>query len=610
MLASPRRIADPDRRHGYALAVALVLLISTALRLWQLSTPAEMMFDEIYYAKDAKAIVDGRVGVDGQYRWAAGDEVSWPHPEMGKFAIADGHPPVRRPLVRLAPARGDRRHRPARLRLPTGTTPRPLPSLGPAGPAVRGRRPARDRAVAHRDARHLPRRVDGPLHPAGAALRAGRLAHALALRLRRRRRHGRRDQVVRRSRHRRGGAHHPRRLARCSAAPRAGRAADAGDDGAPAPIRAGQAVGPPLVPPRAGGRGGRGARGLGRTAHRRHRRGARRGPRRRLPAQLHAVLPHRPHAGRLPRAAPADDHLQPATSRRRTPTPRWRPRGSSTTARSGTTSRAPRRTTASSPSGTRSCGGWRRCRWSRPWCWRCCGGPTRCCPPRPSSLVLYLPWFADHADLVPLLHDAGGAVHGHPRGRRRSACSPAACCRAAAGCAAAVAALADRRCSGGRSASPRAGCSGRSRGAPATRWAGSASPSASLLALARAWCSCSRRACGATGPWMAMVVAGLVIGIVVAFVPIVLGLPHLARVLRAHHVVPELDLSGATGRGGGRERPPPRPRRLRPAPRRGRRRGARSRSGDDRRHDRLLRVQPVLRLVEDHRVAASTAPLR
>ena len=90
MLARPRLIADPDRRHGYALAVALILLVSTALRLWQLGTPAEMMFDEIYYAKDAKAIVDGRVGTDGQYRWAAGDEVSWPHPEMGKFAIATG----------------------------------------------------------------------------------------------------------------------------------------------------------------------------------------------------------------------------------------------------------------------------------------------------------------------------------------------------------------------------------------------------------------------------------------------------------------------------------------------------------------------------------------
>jgi dolichyl-phosphate-mannose-protein mannosyltransferase len=90
MLARPLRIADPNRRHGYALAVALILLISAALRLWQLSTPAEMMFDEVYYAKDAKAIVDGRVGVNGQYRWAAGDEVSWPHPEMGKFAIATG----------------------------------------------------------------------------------------------------------------------------------------------------------------------------------------------------------------------------------------------------------------------------------------------------------------------------------------------------------------------------------------------------------------------------------------------------------------------------------------------------------------------------------------
>ena len=90
MLASPLRIEDPARRHGYALAVALILLVSTALRLWQLGTPAEMMFDEIYYAKDAKAIVDGRVGIHGQYRWAAGDEVSWPHPEMGKFALATG----------------------------------------------------------------------------------------------------------------------------------------------------------------------------------------------------------------------------------------------------------------------------------------------------------------------------------------------------------------------------------------------------------------------------------------------------------------------------------------------------------------------------------------
>jgi dolichyl-phosphate-mannose-protein mannosyltransferase len=90
MLTSPRRIQDPTRRNGYALAVALILLISAALRLWQLGTPSTLMFDEIYYAKDAKAIVDGRTGTHGQYRWAAGDEVSWPHPEMGKMAIATG----------------------------------------------------------------------------------------------------------------------------------------------------------------------------------------------------------------------------------------------------------------------------------------------------------------------------------------------------------------------------------------------------------------------------------------------------------------------------------------------------------------------------------------
>ncbi len=90
MIASPRPIQDPARRHGVALAVALILLVSTALRLWQLGTPAEMMFDEIYYAKDGKAIVDGRVGPKAPLRWAGGDEVSWPHPEMGKFAIAAG----------------------------------------------------------------------------------------------------------------------------------------------------------------------------------------------------------------------------------------------------------------------------------------------------------------------------------------------------------------------------------------------------------------------------------------------------------------------------------------------------------------------------------------
>ncbi|MCX6363200.1 MAG: glycosyltransferase family 39 protein [Actinobacteria bacterium] len=90
MLEPPVPIADPVRRRRITLAVALILMISAALRLWQVATPAEYMFDEVYYAKDAKAIVDGRVGPKAPLRWEAGDEVSWPHPEMGKFAIAAG----------------------------------------------------------------------------------------------------------------------------------------------------------------------------------------------------------------------------------------------------------------------------------------------------------------------------------------------------------------------------------------------------------------------------------------------------------------------------------------------------------------------------------------
>ena len=86
----PIRIAEHGRRQRIVLIVALILLASAALRLYQLADPAEYMFDEIYYAKDAKAIVDNRLGTDGPLPWEAGDEVSWPHPEMGKLAIAAG----------------------------------------------------------------------------------------------------------------------------------------------------------------------------------------------------------------------------------------------------------------------------------------------------------------------------------------------------------------------------------------------------------------------------------------------------------------------------------------------------------------------------------------
>ncbi len=77
------------------LLVLAILLVSAGLRLYQLGTPGEgtpgYMFDEVYYAKDAKAIIDGRVGPrKGVLRWWPGDENSWGHPEAGKLAIALG----------------------------------------------------------------------------------------------------------------------------------------------------------------------------------------------------------------------------------------------------------------------------------------------------------------------------------------------------------------------------------------------------------------------------------------------------------------------------------------------------------------------------------------
>jgi len=72
------------------LAVALVLIVSASLRFYRLGVPSDLIFDEVYYAKDAKTILDGKIGPMGYYKWEPGKEISWPHPEMGKFAIAAG----------------------------------------------------------------------------------------------------------------------------------------------------------------------------------------------------------------------------------------------------------------------------------------------------------------------------------------------------------------------------------------------------------------------------------------------------------------------------------------------------------------------------------------
>jgi dolichyl-phosphate-mannose--protein O-mannosyl transferase len=94
-----RRGGDNGRRGegrgltpGAVLAlVLLVLAISAGLRLWHLSSPGDpYMFDEVYYAKDAKAILDGRMDPRRDNPWWPGDVKSWGHPDAGKLAIAAG----------------------------------------------------------------------------------------------------------------------------------------------------------------------------------------------------------------------------------------------------------------------------------------------------------------------------------------------------------------------------------------------------------------------------------------------------------------------------------------------------------------------------------------
>jgi len=80
-----------NRAAPFVLAVVLVLAVSAGVRFFHLGTPRSLVFDEVYYAKDAKTILKGRVGAtDKAFPWEPGKEVSWPHPEWGKQTIAVG----------------------------------------------------------------------------------------------------------------------------------------------------------------------------------------------------------------------------------------------------------------------------------------------------------------------------------------------------------------------------------------------------------------------------------------------------------------------------------------------------------------------------------------
>jgi hypothetical protein len=71
-------------------AAICVVVLSAAVRLYELQRPSVFVFDEVYYANDAHAILHGDLGPNPLYPWEPGAGVSWPHPEYGKLAIALG----------------------------------------------------------------------------------------------------------------------------------------------------------------------------------------------------------------------------------------------------------------------------------------------------------------------------------------------------------------------------------------------------------------------------------------------------------------------------------------------------------------------------------------
>jgi dolichyl-phosphate-mannose-protein mannosyltransferase len=80
-----------DNRRLIIVSIMVILALSAGVRFYRLGTPKSYIFDEVYYAEDAKTILKGRVGpTEKAFPWEPGKEVSWPHPEWGKFLIAGG----------------------------------------------------------------------------------------------------------------------------------------------------------------------------------------------------------------------------------------------------------------------------------------------------------------------------------------------------------------------------------------------------------------------------------------------------------------------------------------------------------------------------------------
>lgn len=79
------RITGTAAGRRTAILLVGVLLLATAVRLYQLGSPDRLVFDEVYYAQDAcfyLGLDPATCGVD--------EEASWVHPPMGKWLIAVG----------------------------------------------------------------------------------------------------------------------------------------------------------------------------------------------------------------------------------------------------------------------------------------------------------------------------------------------------------------------------------------------------------------------------------------------------------------------------------------------------------------------------------------
>ena len=140
-------------------------------------------------------------------------------------------------------------------------------------------------------------------------------------------------------------------------------------------------------------------------------------------------------------------------------------------------------------------------------------------------VVLYVPWFLTTRTSFLYYMTPVAPFMAILVAPRRSACSPAACVPRRGWLAAGAARARRGRPLAARRHRRRLAVLDAARAAPATRSAGSG-VAVGVLAGARGRCIFllsprMRR----YRPWMAMVVAGLVIGIVVAFIPIVLALP-------------------------------------------------------------------------------------